>query len=97
MLTSEKEMELIQEFIPEFQIPPYVTEKEIKNYAVEGQAYLEGQVPSANFVADPTARMLLKNYMYYAYNHAVAEYLQNYEVAIRTWQMNVPIVIDQPE
>ena len=34
-----------------------------------------------------TIRMLLKNYVYYAYHHKVNEWEDNYKALILSWQM----------
>lgn len=80
-------LELIKEVRPEFQIPPYFKDAGLKNYALEGEAYLMSLNPGRNIEKDKTYRMLLKNYIYYAYHHRVNEWKQNYATVILEWQL----------
>lgn len=78
---------IIEDFKEEFQIPPYFPDVNLINYYQEGCIQLSGLNPYADFENDAMAQMLLKNYMYYAYNHRVDEFIQNYESLILQWQM----------
>lgn len=78
--------ELIYEAREEFQIPPYFPNEGLKNYLEEGKARLKFLNPLAK-EDDKTYRMLLKNYIYYAYHHKIHEFEENYGSLILTWQM----------
>lgn len=78
--------DLIREVRGEFQIPPYFPDSGLLNYFNEGKARLEFLNPLAR-EDDVTYRMLLKNYIYYAYHHKVNEFEDNYGSIILTWQM----------
>lgn len=78
---------IIEDFKEEFQIPPYFPDMNLINYYQEGCIQLSGLNPYADFENDAMAQMLLKNYMYYAYNHRVDEFVKNYEQLILQWQM----------
>lgn len=78
--------ELIYEAREEFQIPPYFPDSGLLNYLNEGKVRLEFLNPLAK-EDDKTYRMLLKNYIYYAYHHKVHEFEDNYGSLILTWQM----------
>lgn len=80
-------LELIKEVRTEFQIPPYFKDTGLKNYALEGEAYLMSRNPGRDIKMDKTYRMLLKNYIYYAYHHRVNEWKQNYATVILEWQL----------
>lgn len=83
--------ELVKEIREEFQIPPYFSNGNIANIAMEGKVYLETLNPVADFEKDMTFRMLVKNYTYYAYNHKVDEFHNNYGMSILTWQMGTEV------
>ncbi len=78
---------LIDEIRSDFQIPPYFPDQSLENFTKEGMTYLDGLSSDADFVEDVTARSLLKNYVYYAYNHKINEYMENYKNVIISWQM----------
>lgn len=78
---------LASEVRREFQIPPYFPEEIIEQYLKEGKARLDGLNPGRDLEKDPTFRMLLKNYVYYAYHHKVNEWEQNYANVILSWQL----------
>lgn len=77
---------MITEVREEFQIPPYFSNEGIYNYLKEGEARLKFLNPLAD-ETDVTYRMLLKNYVYYAYHHKVNEFEENYASLILSWQM----------
>lgn len=86
---SEESLEaLIGEIRTEFQIPPFFKDEGLKNYAREGEATLLPLVPKADIETDKTYRMLLKNYVNYAYYHKVHEWRENYAGLILDWQLN---------
>lgn len=71
----------------EFQIPPYFPDDALKNYIKEGKERLDKLNPGRDLENDFTFRMLLKNYVYYAYHHKVNEWEQNYANTILSWQL----------
>ena len=79
---------IVKEVRGEFQIPPYFSDEALKNYAAEGYERLLGLNPGRDLKNDKTFRMLLKNYIYYAYHHKVNEWEQNYANLILSWQMS---------
>lgn len=83
--------QLIYEIREEFQIPPYFPDASIANYIIEGQTYLGGLNPVSNLEEDTTFRMLLKNYVNYAYHHKINEFEQNYKTLILSWQLGSEI------
>ena len=56
-------------------------------YVKEGKERLEKLNPGSDLEKDHTFRMLLKNYVYYAYHHKVNEWEQNYASLILNWQL----------
>ena len=71
----------------EFQIPPYFPDDALGNYIKEGKERLDKLNPGRDLENDFTFRMLLKNYVYYAYHHKVNEWEQNYANTILSWQL----------
>ena len=84
----EEIQKIIKEVRGEFQIPPYFSDEALENYAKEGYARLMALNPGSDPGADSTFRMLLKNYVHYAYYHKVNEWEQNYASLILSWQMS---------
>lgn len=78
---------LINEIRTEFHIPPYFDDRGIENYINEGVARLDFLNPGRNYDKDLIYRMLLKNYVNYAYYGIVNEWEKNYEQTIVMWQM----------
>lgn len=78
---------LIEEIRLEFQIPPYFPDGALQSYIEEGKERLDGLNPGRNIETDKTFRMLLKNYVYYAYHHKAHEWEQNYASLILSWQL----------
>lgn len=78
---------LLSEIRAEFQIPPFTKDQEIKNYIKEGEAFLLHLVPGADVDKDLKYRMLLKNYVNYAYYHRINEWHINYASLILSWQL----------
>ena len=58
-----------------------------QDYLEEGKARLDFLNPGQSLDDDYTFRMLLKNYVYYAYHHKVNEWEDNYKALILSWQM----------
>ena len=79
--------ELITEIREDFQIHPYYDDNSIHRLIIEGEAYFNRLNSNNDFQKDVVYRMLLKNYVYYAYHHKVSEYVENYASTILTWQM----------
>jgi len=79
---------LVSEIRRDFQIPPYFKDEGLKNYIEEGEAELLPLVPDADIETDKKYRMLLKNYVNYAYYHKVHEWRENYSGMILEWQLN---------
>ena len=71
----------------EFQIPPYFPDEALIQYLEEGKERLDFLNPGRDIDNDMTFRMLLKNYVYYAYHHKVNEWEQNYAAVILSWQL----------
>lgn len=87
-LLKESMTTLVAEIRRDFQIPPYFKDEGIETYIKEGEAILLPLVPSANIDTDFVYRMLLKNYVNYAYYHKVNEWKENYSSMILEWQLN---------
>ncbi len=87
---------LKQEVRQEFQIPPYFPDEAIENYLREGRARLDMLNPGRNLEKDATYRMLLKNYVYYAYHHKVHEWESNYASLILSWQLESEVPGNDP-
>lgn len=79
--------QLIDEIREEFQIPPYFPDESLANYIIEGETYLGTLNPVVKLEEDMMFRSLLKNYVYYAYNHRINEFVQNYRSLILSWQL----------
>lgn len=78
---------LIEEIRAEFHIPPYFSDEGLTSYIEEGKAVLDFINPGRDYDTDKIYRMLLKNYVYYAYHNIVNEWEKNYARTILTWQM----------
>ena len=86
-LVEESLNKIVAEVRQEYQIPPYFHEKGLKNFALEGEGILSNLNPGRDIEKDITYRMLLKNYIYYAYYHRTNEWKQNYATMILEWQL----------
>lgn len=93
-MNSEELGTLISEMREEFHIPPYYDDDQLANLAKEGECMVGGLNPGCDITKDLTYRMLLKNYMYYAYHHRVSEFMDNYSSVILTWQMETEVDTD---
>ena len=76
------------------EIPPYYSDAQLSILAQEGECTVGGLNPGCSIIDDLTYRMLLKNYMYYAYHHRVSEFMDNYSSVILTWQMETEVKAD---
>ena len=79
--------EIIYEIRKEFQIPPFFNDEQLMNYVREGKARLDSLNPGRDPDTDLTFRSLLKNYVYYAYQHRIDDWERNYQSLILSWQM----------
>lgn len=93
-MSKEELATLINEMRDEFQIPPYYDDNQLANLAKEGEFTVGKLNPGCNITEDLTYRMLIKNYMYYAYHHRVSEFMDNYASVILTWQMETEVDVD---
>lgn len=93
-MSKEELATLINEMREEFQIPPYYDDNQLTNLAKEGEFTVGELNPGCSITEDLTYRMLLKNYMYYAYHHRVSEFMDNYASLILTWQMETEVDAD---
>lgn len=93
-MSKEELATLINEMRDEFQIPPYYDDNQLANLAKEGEFTVRKLNPGCSITEDLTYRMLLKNYMYYAYHHRVSEFMDNYASVILTWQMETEVDVD---
>lgn len=78
---------IIYEIRKEFQIPPFFGDEQLMNYVKEGKARLDALNPGRDPGTDLTFRSLLKNYVYYAYQHRIDDWERNYQSLILSWQM----------
>ena len=62
-------------------------DQRLQRYLKEGKHRLDTLNPGRNLETDDTFRSLLKNYVYYAYNHKTYEWEQNYAAIILSWQL----------
>lgn len=86
-MSSESLIKLIDEVRRDYQIPPFAKNETLNNYAYEGENYLEKLNPGKNIETDHMYRMLLKNYIHYAYYHRTNEWKQNYAQMITEWML----------
>lgn len=93
-MSKEELATLVKEMRDEFQIPPYYEDTQLTILAKEGERTVGGLNPGCSITDDLTYRMLLKNYMYYAYHHRVHEFMENYASVILTWQMETEVEAD---
>lgn len=78
---------LISEVKTDYQIPSFISNETIQGYAEEGIAYFSSLVAGTpDYEADKQLRGLLKNYIYYAYEHVTNEFYENFKQIILLWQ-----------
>jgi len=77
---------LITEIREDYQLPPYVSDTVITRYIQEGEAFFNSLAISVDYDSDLELRSLLKNYVYYAWNHVLNEFQENYSRSILKWQ-----------
>lgn len=78
---------IIYEIREEFQIPSFFEDEQLMNYVKEGKARLDTLNPGRDPDTDLIFRSLLKNYVYYAYQHRIDDWERNYQSLILSWQM----------
>lgn len=78
---------LLKEIREEYQIPPYFSDDALTSYTKTAEHYLNSLVSKINYDTDFTARMLLKNYVFYAYHKKSDEFKINFNGDIVGWQM----------
>lgn len=83
-------LKLIQEVRRDYQIPPFLKDETLKNFANEGACLLKNLNPACT-TDDGIFRMLLKNYIYYAYHHQTNEWKVNYAELILSWQLGTEV------
>lgn len=83
-------LKLIQEVRRDYQIPPFLKDETLKNFAIEGACLLKNLNPVCT-TDDEIFRMLLKNYIYYAYHHQTNEWKANYAELILSWQLGTEV------
>lgn len=89
-MENESLLKIVDEVRRDYQIPPYFKDEGLKNYALEGEGVLLRLNPGRDIETDQTYRMLLKNYMNYAYHHVVNEWRQNYATMILEFLVQTP-------
>ena len=94
-MTETELMERVADMREEFQIPPYYSDDQLENLAKEGECAVGRLNPGCSITQDLVYRMLLKNYMYYAFHHRVNEFMENYACVILTWQMETEVPTDE--
>lgn len=80
--------EIIKELREGFGIPLFYKDEQIKKDIEEGNAYLSTFIALIEYESDYVARMLLKNYAFYSYQHIVDVYKNNYAESILEWQFS---------
>lgn len=80
---------IISEFRVGYQIPPFVQDNALEKLAEESFAWLSAINPKLKyeFTTDMVGRSLLKNRMYYCYNHIESVFVEDYGRDLVTWQM----------
>lgn len=79
--------DLITEVKTDYQIPSFISDDSIRRYAEEGIAYFQSLVVgTVDYETDKQLRGLLKNYIYYAYEHVTNEFRDNFKPMILSWQ-----------
>lgn len=85
---------LTAEIRAEFQIPPFFSDNSIKSLIKESEMYFGMLNPRCDPDADMVYRELLKNRVYYAYNHALNDFRENYKESIISWQAETLVYDD---
>lgn len=86
-MNDETVIKLLKEIREEYQIPPYFSDEALISYTKMAEHYLKSLVFEIDFDTDYTARMLLKNYVFYAYHKKPDDFKINFNGDIVGWQM----------
>ncbi len=81
-------LELIKELRNEFHIPLFCDDNTLENLIKESHHELLRYVNDIDYINDLTARMLIKNCTFYAFNNIVQEFHVNYKDTLLSWQMS---------
>lgn len=80
--------DLVTEVKTDYQIPSFIPDDSIRRYAESGIAFFQGLVVGTiDYETDKQLRDLLKNYIYYAYEHVTNEFRANFKELILKWQL----------
>lgn len=82
---------IIDSFITELRnegIPPYCKNETLKQYLYQANGALERYVEDIDYTNDFTARDLIKNYVWYAFNKMSNEFFVNYGDTLVSWQIS---------
>lgn len=80
--------DLVTEVKTDYQIPSFIPDDTIRRYAENGIAFFQGLVVGTiDYETDKQLRDLLKNYIYYAYEHVTNEFRANFKELILKWQL----------
>jgi hypothetical protein len=86
-MAIESNNKLILETREECHIPPYFTDDNLLILINEGIYNIGKKNPTSIDVdLDLTFRTLVKNYVFYSYNHQLDEFWINYNSSILAWQ-----------
>lgn len=89
--------DLADEVVEDFQIPPYIQANTVQRAIKESMARIGSLAENVDFVADLTARELVKNRTYYSLNHILDEFEKNYGPDIRAWQLGREVATDETD
>lgn len=93
--------EMINDIITElregFGIPLFYSDGSLTKDIEEGHAYLSVFEKDIDYDSDKIARMLLKNYAYYSYQHIVDDFKVNYAASILEWHFSKIKAVDECE
>ena len=80
---------IVSEFRVGFQIPPFIQDSALEKLAMESFSWLSAINPKFgdNFKTDHVGRELMKNRMYYCFNHTEHIFIEDYGRDLVTWQM----------
>lgn len=93
---AELNSKLLFEIRQEYQIPPFFSDNSLSNLVTEGKNALGRLMPEViDYDKDATARMLLKNYVYYAFNLRINDFFENYNSVILTWQLTSEVTVNE--
>lgn len=90
-------IDLTDEVIEDYQIPPYIRETTVQRAVKESAARIGSLAENVNFEKELTARELLKARVYYSLNHILDEFEKNYGPDIRAWQLGREVSEDEKD